>query len=341
MSFLGNFFLTGATLFLCGLLYYLLFTKMPGGDARVGHAWVVMILALGFFACMTLVTAVVGQKGGFAWIGSSPALRFFGAAGGFLLTMWGFYYYSEPGIGLPKALRVFGLATLALLLLIQAAVHLNAGLQSLLPAGAPKTLTILAFAFGLAPLTFAFGHRLALRVQMYANRGEPSDFEKGILANIDTTDVQKQMAFLLVHTPKGRHPLIRERALAKIKSRPDWQEKLVELLKTDWAPDVLGFLADNEVDNKALFPAAVHEGILMQARAVRENIRACNHPSNLYAGLGYFEVATALKVVRVFKDTGVDYRPAVQELRKAFDERSPYDKPKFSAIDLLDKWLAR
>jgi hypothetical protein len=300
-----------------------------------------MILVLGFVGCMALVTAAVGQRGGFAWIGGNGVLRFLLVSGGFLLTMWGFYRLSEPGAGLPKVLSLFCFSALTLLLLVWAAVHLNDGLRSLLPTGAPKMLTILVFALSLVPMATAFGRNLGLRVLMLANRGELDDFQKGIVAQIDTTDVQNRMAELLVHTPEGRHPVIREKALAKIKSLPDWQERMVELLKAEWSTDVLEFLADNEVDNKALFPAAINEGILRLAQGVRRYIRDCSHPSHLYSGMRSTETRKVLEVARLYKDMGVDYRPAVQELRNAFDEPSPYDKPEFSAVKLLDKWLAR
>ena len=144
-----------------------------------------------------------------------------------------------------------------------------------------------------------------------------------------------------MHTPKGRHPVIRERALAKIKSRADWQDEMVRLLRTEAAPEVLGFLSANEVDNPAMFASAFPAGLLQQAEAIRRRIRNSSHPSHLYAGLGHTDVRLALEVASTYHAKGVEVQPAVQEMRPAFDEPTPYPRPAFAAVDLIDRWLAK
>lgn len=42
-----------------------------------------------------------------------------------------------------------------------------------------------------------------------------------------------------------------------------------------------------------------------------------------------------------FKDLGVDFKPAVKELRAALDEPVAYDNPDISSKKLLDKWLKK
>lgn len=342
MAFPGNFFLSIATLFFFGLVYNLLFKKMPGGDAGVGYAWAILILFAGFGVCMTIVAAIIGQKGGFAWLGSSSTIRFLVATGGFLLTLTGFYFYTETGgggSGIRGIIRYTGVVLLPLLLLSWGAIHLNDGLRASLPAALPRWLTIVTFLLGSLPVLTFYAGRKMQTFRALANRGELDSFEQGLVQKIDSTDVMTGMGSLLVHTPASRKRIIREKALAKIKSRPDWQEELARLLTTRWAPEALGFLADNEVENKALFANPVREGILVQAAEIRRSIRDTNHRDNLYAGRFYSEVRTVLEVLKRFKDANIDYRPAVQELRNAFNEPCRYDKPDFKAPELLDKWL--
>ncbi|MCK6693032.1 MAG: hypothetical protein L6Q97_13150 [Thermoanaerobaculia bacterium] len=342
MVFLGNFFLGLATLFFFGLFYNLLFKKMPGGDAGVGHAWAILILVAGFCVCMAIVAAIIGQKGGFAWLGSSSTMRFLTATGGFLLTLAGFFFYTETGgggSGISGIIRKISVVLLPLLLLGWGAIHLNDGLRAFLPAALPRWLSIVTFVVGSIPVITFYAGRKMQTFSALANRGELDSFEQGLVQRIDSTDVMTGMGSLLVHTPASRKRIIREKALAKIKSRPDWQEELARLLTTRWAPEALGFLAHNEVENKALLANAVSEGIFVQAAEIRRGIRDANHRDNLYAGQFYSEVSAVLEVLKHFKDTGIDYRPAVQELRNAFYEPCRYDKPDFKAPELLDKWL--
>ena len=174
---------------------------------------------------------------------------------------------------------------------------------------------------------------------------DKSDFEQrnyqNHLDNIDSTDVMKEIVFILVYTDANQRQDVREKALAKIKSRPDWQEELVRRIQTDWAPEVFTFLASNEVDDKTLFLEAVKQGVLIQARLIRADIRKCRDGYDLYEGRFTWEVERVLRTVDKFEDMGVDYRPAVQEMRNALDERTSFEKPKLVAKGILEKWLKK
>ena len=160
-----------------------------------------------------------------------------------------------------------------------------------------------------------------------------------ILNEIDTCDVMKNMVFILVSTDSNQDRDIRERAVAKVKTHPQWQQELIRLLQTDWAPEAFNFLASNDVDDPLLFGEPVKAGILIQARLIRESIRNSSHSSHFYPGRFGWEVERAVRTADKFKNQGVDLRPAVQELRAALDEPSEYEKPVFTCIKILDKWL--
>jgi hypothetical protein len=93
------------------------------------------------------------------------------------------------------------------------------------------------------------------------------------------------------------------------------------------------------VADSSLFPEAVKVGVLRQAALIRDDIRRASHPSHLYPDLFSWEVERALQTVDRFSGMGVDYRPAVQELRAALDEPATVEKPTFRSQRLLDEWL--
>lgn len=343
MSVFGNLCLVGTALCLMGLLKLAVLQKTPGGDAGVGQAWAVVILCFGLLVAAGLTTLAVGLRGGFDRFGNSTGARALLGAGWFALTALGFYLLSDPGTFLPQVLRLAGAFVLPVLVLAWAAVHLNDGLARALPAGAATALTLGIVVLSSLPLVGMGVGTAARSWAGLAQRGELDSFQRGIVQQIEATDAQQGIAALLVHTPRGRHPIIRERALAKIKSRADWQDEMARLLKTEAAPEVLGFLSANEVDKQAqaMIAAALPEGLLQQAGQIRRRIRNCNHPSHLYAGMLHAEVRLALEVASAYQAKGVEVRTAVQDMRRAFDEPTPYPRPAFAAVDLIDRWLAK
>ena len=46
-----------------------------------------------------------------------------------------------------------------------------------------------------------------------------------------------------------------------------------------------------------------------------------------------------LRTVDRFKNMGVDYAPAIKELRAAFDEPCDFEKPEWRCVKMIDDWL--
>lgn len=337
----GNLCLVGTALCLLGLLNLAVLQKAPGGDAGVGHAWAIIMLCGALLIAAGLTTLAVGLRGGFDRFGNSTGARALVGAGWFALAALGFYLLSDPGTFLPRALRMAGSFVLPVLVLAWAAVHLNDGLARALPARTATALMLAVAALSTLPLLGMVVGGTARTVAALAQRDELDTFQQGLVQQIDATNAQEGISTLLVHTPEGRHPVIRERALAKIKSRADWQDELLRLLRSEAAPGVLGFLSANAVDNPAMFAAALPEGLMQQAEAIRRRIRNCSHPSHLYASMLHTEVHLALQVASAYQAQGAEVRAAVQAMRHAFDEPTPFPRPAFAAVALLDRWLAR
>lgn len=334
------------------LIFLLMVTELHlkpaprGGDYTVGHAWAVMILIFAFFISVALATAAIGARGGFQWVASSGTARFALVALGLLAIALAVGMGSAgPGEG-PRVLRpvAFLLAVVVPLALIPAGFLLA---NDPLPGGVPsllaRRLTLLAFWPSAAFASVFVGLMMFRNLQQTfaAWTRDPNQldtFEQGILTNIDNCDIQKDLVFMLVHTDANRKPIIRERALTKIKTRPDWQEELVRRLDSGWADEVFTFLASNEVDNKALFPEAIRTGVLRQASTFGANLRQSR---DFYADHYIWEVGRILRTVERFEGMGVDYLPAVRELRAAFARASDRGKPPYKSVAVIDKWMRK
>lgn len=338
---LANFSLICATIFSCSYIYYTQFSKSPGGDAGVGHAFVTFFFLKGAVISLGVIAVLVGIKGGFSWLGSNSITRFFIVLVCFLLIMYGLVFFGDPGIKVGRSARHICSFLLVLMLLCWSAIHLKDGLRAAVPMSVSKWLSIAILALGMVPLVAQVTLRQINLAKARSMRGELDSFEKGIAARIDSTDVQKGIGSLLVHTAEGRHPIIREKALAKLKSRPDWQEEMVRLLNEGDGPNVFNYLSSNAVDNMAIFPEAINQGILTLAEMVRESIRNCSHRDHLRSDSFFFEVHDLLKSLKPFQKAGYDFTPALQTLRDAFNERCEFDKPRFNAAKMLDKALDR
>jgi hypothetical protein len=344
MITIGNFFLVIAALvflLMCNLIY---FTRMPGGDAVVGYAWSLILGILTFSICLVIVTAIIGWQGGFGWVGASGGQRTLLVVGGVVLILIGngFFMAGENPSDMPAVLRPILKAIPAILpplLLVGAAILLN-GKQAAVPAIAYKLpiyagLFVGALAVGILMLANAQRNAAILRSKSdYADKTHQDR-----LNNIDSTDVMKNGVFLYVYTDANHKMDLREKALAKIKSRPDWQEELTRRLQNDWAPEAFNFLASNDVEDKSLFPEAVRQGVLIQARLIRESISRCRDKYSLYEGRFTWEVDRVLRTIDKFEGMGVDYHSAVQELRNSFDEPTSFEKPRLPAKEMLDNWL--
>lgn len=349
MAILGNLFLILATISFLVLQSPSFRRPPPGGDAGVGYAWGIIIFNLAFAICMLVVTLSIGAKGGFEWVSPKRSTRMLFVTIGVLTTLitcaLSSLFRHEPGA--PALLRSFSgfiPVVVPVIMIIGGAILLNAPLRNAVPVALYKWPLIIVSLIGVT------GTASALVGWMVSSaRNQAATIREGqaamdsnhqrMLNEIDTCDVTKNMVFILVMTGDNQERDIQERAVAKVKTHPQWQQELIRLLQTGWASEPFQFLASNEVDDPSLFLEPVRLGVLKQAELFRQRIRDCNHPSNFYPGMFDWDTERVLRTVNRFKGKGVDYVPAVKELRAALDEPSPYEKPKFGAVKMLDKWI--
>jgi hypothetical protein len=353
MTIFGNILLVIAGLFFMALVS-LLFGKVPprGGDAVIGFTWAIIIYHLLFFAVMTFLFIIIASKGGFDWISAQRPTRYLiigvGLTAAVLTSaLSGLFKYENGPV--PALLRLFSgfvPILIPLILILSAAVLLNNGIKDMVPMALIKWPLIFVAVVGLAGILsgmygwISASNRNAM-VQAESSIRRQDENHLRMLQEIESCDVTKDMVFILVMTDANQDPDVRDKAVAKVKTNLKWQQELIRLLESDWAPEAFNFLASNDVDDKSLFPDAVKLGVLNQARLIRENLRSISHESHLYPEKFAWETERVLRTVDKFEGMGRDYRPAVKELRLALDEPIEFEKPVLNCVSMLDRWLAK
>ena len=339
MSIISNIILILVTLAFLTICKMEFIDKMPGGDARVGHAYVTFFLSMAFCIGIILLTIIIYATGGFDWVVPIAGGRAGTVLLGFLTITAAFAFMF---MSTPSRLALVNSLVSPILMLVIAAVLINQGLKNALPLNFVPWVIKITLGLNLAILCLGLITKLTPSSEQLNGLFNPNalnENDERMLTEIDACDMSKNGVFLYIFTGDNQHRLVQERAIAKIKTQADWQEELIRRLNNGWAEEAFRFLAANEVDDKNLFPEAIRAGILNQAKIIREGIRRWSHPSHVSASQSSWEVERLLRTVKKFEGMGVDYRPAMQELKAAFDEPIDFDKPKFSAVSLIDKWL--
>jgi hypothetical protein len=160
------------------------------------------------------------------------------------------------------------------------------------------------------------------------------------LAEIESADISKDIVRILEFTG-GLYPQeVRQKAAAKILTDTAWQKNLVHLMENEHALVVFNFLQSNEVPDKKLFLQPVLSGVNSVASEIRHSIQGTNS-SGFYSDMFTDEVERVLRTVEKFEGMGVDYLPAVKEMRAALDEPRMNTKVKFDCIPALDDWIKK
>ncbi|MFN8258480.1 MAG: hypothetical protein U0W24_22520 [Bacteroidales bacterium] len=351
MKILGNIFLLLTLILFVSIVNALYRKNIPtGGDAVMGYVWGIIFIHFALFITLSVSTLAIAATGGFHWISEKWAVRYLSAFGvliiAILASAFGSLFKNENGPVLALLKSLSGVTPLIILplLMILAFLMLNQGWMVKPQFGLLKVLASMVAVYSgfILVLTFSSFALQSARNSLAVAQREAESYNENIarmLTEIDSCDISKNMVFLFVFTDANQQQVVRERALKKIKSNPGWQEEMVQRLETDWAPEVFNFLASNEVEKKEMFYKPLHNGILIQARLIRENIRRCSHPSHFYPDQFNWEIDRVIRTVDRFKTSDNSYYKEVLEVRKSLDEPSEYKKVKFNCLSTLDRWL--
>ena len=215
---------------------------------------------------MIVVAISIGFKGGFDWISSGKTSRFLLVSVGLLSAVFAVTISSlfkhEPG-PVSSALRFFSSfapALIPILMIIGSAILLNDGIRESVPTAVYKIPLILVFGLGVLGVGIALFNGISFsnqntKRQLDEIASDEVSTRQNHFDNIDSCDVTKNMSHILVFTDANHDKEVRDRAVAKVKTNPQWQQELCRLLENNGAIEAFFFLASNEVEDKNLFSA--------------------------------------------------------------------------------------
>lgn len=354
MTIIGNIVL-GLTALVFLYFWAIVYGPRPpqSGDAIVGYPFAIIFVHLAVLAGLTIVAFIIGWLGGFDWLSPSKlnktvvvALSLFCILLGNTLTA--LFKYESGLIPFPFKLPIFTAvvpALIPLVLVSAAVVLLNKGVQTAVPISVVKISLLIALGLAAIAIAGSIGGWMEQSAQNAArtaarNQEDNERWKQNHLETIAACDSASfQVAHILVYTSIYQDALVREKALEKIKSNPNWQEHLIYLIDNGAAVEVFNFLAYNEVEDKTLFAQPVNRAMFSMADFIRASIRRASHPSHLYEDQFSYDIERMLLTVEKFQNVGVDYLPAMRAVRAALEEPSEHKQVKFRSAAILDKWI--
>jgi hypothetical protein len=248
--------------------------------------------------------------------------------------------------GIIRAMSTFVPYIIPIVLIGAGFILVNSGIRQSVPAGLYKwplmAVTVLGFIGTGTALVSWMGYSMKRQSDMLKAAAEfSSGNDQRILGEIDSCDVMKSIYPILIFTGDNQPDGIRTKAVAKIKTNPNWQAELLRMLEEHGTTEVFQFLASNDVDDPSLFIEPIRKGIFLQADAARQRIREVWHSSNFYSGMFGWETEWILRTVEKYEKLGGNYLDAVRAFRAALDEPSDFEKTEFEAMRILDKWISK
>lgn len=344
MTILGNIFLF-LSLLSYSIFLYTIYQEDTKPSHDGGYGLLVLWFALLFTGLMLVVLIAVTAKGGFDWVALHPVSRNLIVFVGFLCAMvimsLSAMLRNEGGpVPFPMNYLVNHAAIwIPTVLLISSFILLNAGIRASIPA-AFYTVP-LKIVFGISVLSCAallvawmISSQKAAANRIATIQQDQDRYHDQYLSEIAANDSTQGVLSILAFTGKYHDADVREAALAKIKSNPDWQLGLIKLLDTYYASEVFTLLEASAVEDKNLFAEPIRTGILQMAKRFRDEMQ---NSHTLHEDEFDGETRRILATVDQFEGLGVDYIPAVQALRDALDTRK--QEIKLNSIATLDRWL--
>ena len=350
-TFLGN-----ICLILAALLYSLLFTpffhtKISTSNDQGASGYVIIIIMFLHFLILGLVLAAcipIARQGGLDWISANAFTRNTFLIIGLLsmiiisaICLMNKLTDSSASVLVEKFM--FIAPVLIFFVIISTGIILN---NSLFRDAVPKALytwpvLLMSIVCLLSILYLGFTMITSKQVGMAESTRQYENSPNIIdnrLTQIESADVTTEMLWLLDLTGGLYPPQVRDKAAAKFKTYPDWQNELVRILQTDQALIAFSFLAYHDVEDKTLFPAPINQGLHEVAVFFRHYIQA-TLPDDFDPTMYSDEVDRVMKTLSKFEGMGVDYLPAVREIRSALDEPIAGKLMKFNCAAVLDKWI--
>jgi len=353
MQLILNLLLLIITLIYLSVSHQVYFTKLPGGDAGVSWAWSIIYSYLVIIILFLLVTWIIAWKGGYDWITNQGRNTVLYASFGSIVIALGAglaSFMKDDSSFLPSVLSnsITYLTSIALLVgIICSFVLANRNGNTVPPAsfrillyGSALASTVSIGLFGLGLFLESLRNQRN-RIKSEIRQEDANDVR--MIEEIKSANILSDVDFLniMVFADDNKDSSVVNRAVAKIKSRPDWQETMVMFLNSDGALEVFNFLASHDPEKKELFPAAVNTGMYSLAGYIRNRINECSQEHHFYPDQFSWEVERALRSADKFRNMSVDFVPAVIAIKEALHQPHEIKRKPFHCIKLVDQWIKK
>lgn len=324
-----------------------------GGPRDGGRLWGAVFATLPLLAGLLLAHGAALARGGFAWVlrdgsgAARAALVLLSVLAAVLVVGFSAAVRDEPSGQVPWALAP-----------VQAWAHwvwlpvlLGQALLGLAPALRPAARLLWqgpSLAVGALSLALCAAMLLQLLVsqaqqgqtQLREEQAFQDERDERIRQQVQQADPQRDFLSLLPQASRFERADIRALALAKLRSHPDLQGALAQVLQGPQADETFAFLEAEDPPDPAALAPRVRDGMGHLARELR---RAVARTHTLRPDDFEPVVRRSLAVADRYARYGVDFRPALEELRDAFDAPRDFAQPtpRMTGRALLDDWLKR
>jgi hypothetical protein len=353
MQIIANLILLILVLIYFSVSYQIYFTRLPGGDAGVSWAWNIIYSYLIIIILMVILTWIIGSQGGYDSIGLPSSNKILIACAGSILISLGAGLASimkgEPSFtpSIIHKIIIYISTFLPILFIICSFILLHRNWLFVSPTTMKIPLVGSAIVGLSAILLFVINLFLESirnqenRIKSTIEQEEVND--QRMITEVESANVLSDVDFLqiMVFADDNKDSSVVNKAVAKIKSRPDWQETMVMFLKNDGALEVFNYLASHDPEKKELFPAAVNKGMYSVADYIRNRINEGSQSHHFYPDQYSWEVERALRSADRFKDMGVDFVPAAKAIKEALLQPHQIPRQPFNCIKRVDQWLKK
>lgn len=352
---LGNTLLILTSLCLFGLIN-ITSSPMPGGDRGMGYGLMLFFCGVGFAIFSGLLAWNLSARGHFDWISEAGSQRgwlvFFGWAALAAATFFSAAFRNEWHAGeFPEFLRWFSksLAVVWLpLLLLWPAFWLLNFRQDVVPNFVQismKTGFVLSILMGLGLLFGMFRASAQNAANREADHKAQNDARHNEhLRRIAEQKLSDPILNILALTGRFHDAEVRDAAIAKVKSHPDWEAELIRLLnETEWQSEVYQFIDGNAVDHPELFVEPIKTSLRWTAAEIKRRIKNANNLQDWH--MEHFSIERCLRAIdeQFSKVPGADFRAEVRELLAALETPKPerFQKVNFTLTPVVKAWLKK
>ena len=346
-------------LFFVGLTILTVAEPSGGGESSMGYGWAAIILSLGFALSSLLLLLILRSTGGFDWLvhpaGTRTALLVVFWLTMSITTFFGAILKLESGKEdtVPPFLQVLAVSQPQLwvpfLWLMISLLSLHSVWLSTLSLGWVKLPFWLGFSMSTlftAGLVVVYIHdSIQLTTDQVATRiNDETRWHQQRLTNIAAHKPEDSIVDLLSFTNQYQDEDVRQAALAKIKSHPDWEAQLLDLLAHQRGYKyVYLFLGSNPVAHPEAFIEPLNRSIEFLADDLKADIQGRETSLQHWTFESYYieHLLGALDIQ--FSGQIARFFPNVLKVQQALNTPQPYsegDKAvRFDVTAEVDGWL--